>query len=109
MSKCASGCSPRRRRGTWAPVHIRGSESTRRIFVGSTLLVLCGAGLGLGQTINPNKLVDLPYSFNEKTIYWPNAKGFTHRKDMWKVTPQGYWYAAGGFRPVDRLLIERIG
>ena len=69
----------------------------RRIFVGSTLLVLCGAGLGLAQTINPNKLVDLTYSFNEKTIYWPNAKGFTHRKDMWKVTPQGYWYAAGGF------------
>jgi len=51
----------------------------------------------LGQTIDKTKLVDLTYSFNEKTIYWPNAKGFQHRKDTWAVTPAGYWYAAGGF------------
>jgi kynurenine formamidase len=50
-----------------------------------------------GQGIDRTKLVDLTYSYNEKTIYWPNAKGFVHRKDSWKVTPQGYWYAAGGF------------
>jgi kynurenine formamidase len=50
-----------------------------------------------GQAIDRSKLVDLTYSFNEKTVYWPNAKGFSHRKDEWKVTPRGYWYAAGGF------------
>ncbi len=49
------------------------------------------------QAIDRSKLVDLTYSFNEKTIYWPNAKAFTHRKDEWKVTSKGYWYAAGGF------------
>ena len=47
--------------------------------------------------IDKSKLADLTYSYNEKTIYWPNAKGFVHRKDSWKVTPGGYWYAAGGF------------
>lgn len=59
----------------------------------------CGlaGGLAAGQGIDRSKLVDLTYSFNEKTVYWPNAKGFTHRKDEWKVTPRGYWYAAGGF------------
>ncbi|MEQ1945626.1 MAG: cyclase family protein [Bryobacteraceae bacterium] len=49
------------------------------------------------QGIDPNKAVDLTYSFNKDTIYWPNAKGFAHRKDEWKVTPAGFWYAAGGF------------
>jgi kynurenine formamidase len=47
--------------------------------------------------IDQSKLVDLTYSYNEKTVYWPNAKGFQHRKDNWKKTPAGYWYAAGGF------------
>jgi len=49
------------------------------------------------QTIDRSKLVDLTYPFNKDTIYWPNAKGFVHRKDEWKITPRGYWYAAGGF------------
>ena len=61
----------------------------------------CAAALAAvtcaGQTIDKTKLIDLTYSFNEKTIYWPNAKGFQHMKDTWKVTPAGYWYAAGGF------------
>jgi len=49
------------------------------------------------QSIDPAKLVDLTYPYNSKTVYWPNAKGFEHRKDNWKRTPLGYWYAAGGF------------
>lgn len=52
---------------------------------------------GWGQGIDPAKVVDLTYAYNKDTIYWPNAQGFVHRKDMWKRTPQGYWYAAGGF------------
>ncbi|MBI2686998.1 MAG: cyclase family protein [Acidobacteria bacterium] len=50
-----------------------------------------------GQAIDPAKIVDLTYAYNKDTIYWPNAQGFQHRKDVWKRTPQGYWYAAGGF------------
>jgi kynurenine formamidase len=65
--------------------------------VGALAPVFLVPSLALAQAINPVKLVDLTYSFNEKTIYWPNAKGFVHRKDDWKVMPQGYWYAAGGF------------
>ena len=61
-----------------------------------TCIVLFHASL-FGQGIDRSKLIDLSYSFNEKTVYWPNAKGFQHRKDEWKVTPKGYWYAAGGF------------
>jgi kynurenine formamidase len=47
--------------------------------------------------IDPSKLIDLTYTFDEKTVYWPNAQGFRHRKDMWAVSPNGYWYAAGGY------------
>ena len=54
-----------------------------------------------GQIIDRSKLVDLTYSFNEKTVYWPNAKGFRHQKDEWKITPRGYWYAAGEFASAE--------
>src|SRR5436190_21470376 len=53
--------------------------------------------LPLPARINSAKLVDLSYSFDENTVYWPNAEGFRHRKDSWTMTPNGYWYAAGEF------------
>ncbi len=51
--------------------------------------------------IDPSKLVDLTYAFDEKTVYWPNAQGFRHRKDTWAVTPGGYGYAAGEFTSAE--------
>ena len=49
------------------------------------------------QVIDETKIVDLTYSFDEKTIYWPTAKPFHWQKDTWKITPGGYWYAAADF------------
>jgi kynurenine formamidase len=51
--------------------------------------------------IDHSKLIDLTYTFDDKTIYWPNAEGFRHRKDMWKKTDAGYWYAAGEFTTAE--------
>jgi kynurenine formamidase len=51
--------------------------------------------------IDAGKLVDLSYTFDEKTVYWPNAEGFRHRKDSWKQTAAGYWYAAGEFTSAE--------
>lgn len=51
--------------------------------------------------IDSEKLVDLSYTFDEKTVYWPNAEGFRHRKDSWTKTPAGYWYAAGEFTSAE--------
>jgi kynurenine formamidase len=51
--------------------------------------------------LDASKLVDLSYSFDDKTIYWPNAEGFRHRKDSWTTTPGGYWYAAGEFTSAE--------
>lgn len=53
---------------------------------------------GVGRTtLDESKLVDLSWPFDEATVYWPNAKGFVHRKDVWAETESGSWYAAGGF------------
>jgi kynurenine formamidase len=70
------------------------------LFLSSVLLAVVLRVPAYGQTplkIDGAKLVDLSYAYNAKTVYWPNAKGFEHRKDVWSMTPQGYWYAAGGF------------
>ena len=59
----------------------------------------CGRQAGI---VDSSKLVDLSYSYNAQTVYWPNAtEGFQHQKDTWKVTPQGYWYAAGQFSSAE--------
>ncbi len=51
--------------------------------------------------IDTAKLIDLTYAFDERTVYWPNAQGFRHRKDTWATTPAGYWYAAGEFTSAE--------
>ncbi len=47
--------------------------------------------------INEAKLVDLTYSFDDKTVYWPTAKPFTWEKEAWGVSPGGYWYTAARY------------
>ena len=68
------------------------------------LIVVFAASCGTPKeavSIDPAKLVDLSYSFDDKTIYWPNAEGFRHRKDSWTKTAGGYWYAAGEFTSAE--------
>jgi kynurenine formamidase len=47
--------------------------------------------------IDESKVVDLTYSFDEKTIYWPTAKPFTWEKEAWGVSTGGYWYSAARY------------
>jgi kynurenine formamidase len=65
------------------------------------LACLTWAGCGAPPRIDPAKLVDLTYTFDNQTIYWPNAEGFRHRKDSWTHTEAGYWYAAGEFASAE--------
>jgi kynurenine formamidase len=46
-------------------------------------------------------LVDLSYSFDERTIYWPTAKTFTLEKVAEGETEQGYFYAANNFEAAE--------
>lgn len=47
--------------------------------------------------IDETKVVDLTYSFDDKTIYWPTAKPFTWEKEAWGTSAGGYWYTAARY------------
>ena len=53
--------------------------------------------VALCAQIDPQKLVDLTWSYDEKTIYWPTAKPFQFEKESWGISPGGYWYSAGRY------------
>ena len=43
------------------------------------------------------KLVDLTYSFDERTVYWPTARPFSLHINNWGLAPGGYWYSSAEF------------
>jgi len=47
--------------------------------------------------IDRSKVIDLTYSFDESTIYWPTAKSFDWQKESWGTSPGGYWYASARY------------
>jgi kynurenine formamidase len=47
--------------------------------------------------IDESKIVDLTYSFDEKTVYWPTAKPFLWEKESWGRSAGGPWYAAARY------------
>jgi kynurenine formamidase len=49
------------------------------------------------SVLDKTKLVDLTYTFDEKTIYWPTAKPFTWEKEAWGVSTGGFWYTAARY------------
>ncbi len=50
------------------------------------------------NTIDQLKWVDLTYSFDSTTIYWPNnVKPFEHYKEMEGITSLGYFYSSYSF------------
>ena len=49
------------------------------------------------STINEAKVIDLTYSFDENTIYWPTAQPFKWEKESWGKSAGGYWYTAARY------------
>jgi kynurenine formamidase len=47
--------------------------------------------------LDESKLVDLTYSFDASTLYWPTATSFELEALSYGQTPAGYWYAANTF------------
>ena len=43
------------------------------------------------------RLVDLTYAFDARTIYWPNAQPFKWEEESWGKSAGGYWYAAARY------------
>jgi kynurenine formamidase len=51
-------------------------------------------GLSFGRAAQP---IDLTYSFDEKTIYWPTSKSFEWRLVQHGKTPAGYFYSSADY------------
>lgn len=49
------------------------------------------------QSIDASKAIDLTYTFDEKTIYWPTSPGFHWEKTQWGKTPGGYFYSSANY------------
>jgi len=47
--------------------------------------------------LEKSRIIDLTYSFNEQTIYWPTAKSFEHEKVAWGKTETGYFYSSANY------------
>ena len=78
---------------------------TRHVLLLALVLLFAGIAsaqssekaLGLGQSLAHARLIDLTYSYDENTIYWPTADGFKWTKDQWGPTPGGYFYASASY------------
>ncbi len=54
----------------------------------------CAAPSRPAPAIDPDRVVDLSYSFGPDTIYWPTAQPFKMQRVAWGRTPGGYFYYA---------------
>jgi kynurenine formamidase len=57
------------------------------------LAILAAGSAGAAQ----ERIVDLTHSFDEKTIYWPTARGFALERVAHGINERGFWYAANNF------------
>ena len=62
--------------------------------------------IGCAQTDQPvsgvhGRLLDLTYSFDENTVFWPTAPGFELTTEFEGRTPGGYYYSAYSFSTAE--------
>ena len=43
------------------------------------------------------KLLDMTYTYDEETIYWPTAEPFKLEKVGWEISEGGWWYASNNY------------
>ena len=53
----------------------------------------------VAEVIDTGKIIDLTYSFDAQTIYWPTEKGFVHQfeKNRDAPAPKHYFYASANY------------
>ena len=70
----------------------------RRVRQAAVLLATLGwlqaPAVWAGSDFDEDKVIDLTYTFDENTIYWPTAKAFQLEIVAEGKTEAGYWYAA---------------
>src|SRR6202171_5534567 len=73
--------------------------NTMKMLALATVLFAFGVGrIGFAaEMIDPAKIVDLTYTFDEHTIYWPTEKGFVHQFEKNGETPEHYFYSSANY------------
>ena len=69
----------------------------RLTVVTAALLFVASPAARAQLPIDPAKVVDLTYAFDERAIYWPTAKPFTWEKESWGLNAEGKWYTAARY------------
>lgn len=64
------------------------------ILLSLALLVVIGFSQNRSRGFPGGPIVDLSYSFDSETVYWPTAESFRLEKDFEGVTDQGFYYSA---------------
>lgn len=59
------------------------------------------AGTSHADPINPTKLVDLTYAFDDQTVAWPGNLPFHRKETASGPAPGGYWYTSGQFSTAE--------
>jgi len=59
--------------------------------------LLAARGLAATRVVDPAKLIDLTYTFDATTIYWPTEHPFVHQFEHYGMTPKGYFYSSAKF------------
>src|SRR5262249_54175173 len=49
------------------------------------------------SSIDSSRIIDLTYTFDSATIYWPTEHPFVHQFEHYGMTPGGYFYSSGKF------------
>jgi kynurenine formamidase len=69
----------------------------RPLTVGAASALAITSAAVRAQSIDSARIVDLTYTLDKQTIYWPTEPPFMHQRERWGKTPQGYFYASAKF------------
>ena len=59
------------------------------------------AGIAGATISDPGKIVDLTYTFDASTVYWPTEGGFEHKFELFGMQPGGYFYSSAKFAAAE--------
>jgi kynurenine formamidase len=65
-----------------------------------TFIAICAVAtdlLAATAVIDPAKIIDLTYTFDAGTIYWPTEQPFVHQFEHYGMATQGYFYSSAKF------------
>jgi kynurenine formamidase len=60
-------------------------------------VLIIGSSFATAAVLDTSKIVDLTYTFDAKTIYWPTEHPFVHQFEHFAMTPEGYFYSSAKF------------